>query len=124
MSTRRFSFFWVFRDNLITRGYITAFLLSSIAVVACTILLLTLGVPLRMPLWLRIPYTCLGMLAAIGACEIWFGMWSYWERFDASGVWTKRLWFLVLLFGFWFGSILYFFAVYIPQVLPRMRSQT
>jgi hypothetical protein len=41
------------------------------------------------------------------------GMWSYWLRVDRSTRKLKRLWFFVLLVGFWYGSILYFLLKYL-----------
>lgn len=116
---RRFSIYGVFRDNLATKAYMWMFLVSSLSVVAFGLAVSVLSNPLERGRWVRVIFTILGMLAAIGTFEIWLGMWVYWARFDASKAWIKRLWFVVLLFGFLAGSILYFLTVYLPQVRGR-----
>lgn len=120
-SMPRYSPFRVFRDNLVTRTYLITFLLSSLLFLVTSAMLRMSIDPLGMPLWYRIPFTVTGMLGAIGSVVIWLGMWSYWVRFDCSNAWVKRFWFLVLLIGFFFGSVLYFLFVYVPQVAARTR---
>jgi hypothetical protein len=63
-----------------------------------------------------------GAVGAIGAPAtlfLWIGMWRYWARVDASRNWAKRRWFAVMLVGFWYGSVLYCYFVYLPQVRRR-----
>jgi hypothetical protein len=67
----------------------------------------------------RLPWGILGVVGPIGLFFLWLGMWRYWVRLDSSRVWVKRIWFPVLLFGFWWGSVLYFFSIYLPQTLRR-----
>jgi hypothetical protein len=64
-----------------------------------------------------------GGVAAAGTLFIWFGMWRYWARVDSHSKWLKRLSFFVLLIGFWWGSCLYFFCGYLPEVLRRTRAE-
>jgi hypothetical protein len=117
----RYSLFRVFRDNLVTKSYLLIFLVSSVLFLL-TIAMLEVSIdPLRMPVWYRIPFTLLGMLGVVGCVALWLGMWSYWLRFDCSKAFVKRLWFLILVIGFSFGSVLYFFFVYIPQVTRRIK---
>ena len=56
------------------------------------------------------------MAGTLALFFLWLGMWRYWARLDCSTRMTKRLWFGVLLFGFWYGSCLYYFLLYRPQV--------
>jgi hypothetical protein len=66
----------------------------------------------------------LGAIGAAGAVLIYFSMWFYWARIDESSGWKKRFWFLVLLLGLWYGSCLYYFAVYRPQVTAFRNGAT
>jgi hypothetical protein len=75
----------------------------------------------RMSLWMRIVLTIFYMLATCALLFLWFGMWTYWVQLDDSKKYSKRLWFLVLLLGFWYGSCVYCYFVYLPQVIRRSR---
>ena len=64
-----------------------------------------------------------GVGGAFSVLFLWLGMWRYWARLDASsGKWIKRFWFLVMLAGFWYGSCLYCWCVYLPQVIRSGRQ--
>jgi hypothetical protein len=61
-----------------------------------------------------------GVVGVVGAFSIfflWIGMWRYWARVDASAKSAKRFWFLVMLAGFWYGSCLYCWCLYLPRVM-------
>ncbi len=115
---------WLTDDRLISRRVSTLFLLSTILVVA--------SVPLaegwvditKMSFWMRLPLTILAMFSAIAILFLWVGMWRYWIRLDDSSVWVKRVWFVILLVGFWYGSVPYYFLVYRPQVIRRAEGGT
>jgi hypothetical protein len=77
----------------------------------------------KMSFWHRLPYGLLGVFGPLGLFFLWFGMWRYWVKLDNSRRWLKRIWFLVLLFGFWWASVLYYFAVYLPQVFGRTEKE-
>ncbi len=77
----------------------------------------TNGLPFR----LRLPIGIIGMLGTVGTIHIFFGMWTYWARLDRSGKVSRRMWFVILLLGWWFASCLYYYAVYLPQVI-RVRE--
>lgn len=74
--------------------------------------------PLQNLLW-----GTLGVLGAAGMLFLWLGMWRYWSRLDSSPPLKKKLWFAVLLCGFWWGSTLYLWAVYFPQYLRAVRQR-
>jgi hypothetical protein len=110
----------LFRDDLLSsRVYASLFLMSSILVVGLTFLVQSNVDPSKLSLWIRIPWTALAVFGTLGLFFLWIGMWWYWVRLDASSGLSKRVWFVVLLAGFWYGSILYYFSVYLPQVVRR-----
>jgi succinate dehydrogenase hydrophobic anchor subunit len=55
----------------------------------------------------------LGIVGALSIFFVWMGMWRYWVRIDRSKPALKRLSFVVLLVGFWYGAILYFIYQYL-----------
>jgi len=111
-----------FRDNwLVTRQAATLFLVSTILVIALTPVLLGRVDTKEMLFWARLPWGVLGVLGPVALFFLWFGMWRYWVRIDNASKWVKRMWFLVLLIGFGWGSCLYCFLVYLPQVIRRRR---
>lgn len=67
----------------------------------------------------------LNLLAIPGILSVffvWLGMLRYWARRDASGRWSKRLWFVVLVGGIWYGGCLYCWFAYLPQVIRSERG--
>jgi hypothetical protein len=72
--------------------------------------------------WIGLPWEALGFLVPIGVLFLFFGMLRYGIRIDNSGVWTKRLWLVILLVGFWWGSIPYYYFVYLAQIIPKVQS--
>jgi membrane protease YdiL (CAAX protease family) len=55
-----------------------------------------------------------GVAGALSIFFLWGGMWRYWIRLDLSRRSAKRLSFCTLLFGIWYGAILYYLFVYFP----------
>jgi len=55
-----------------------------------------------------------GVLAAVSVFFIWGGMWRYWMICDSSSL-ARRLWFAVMVFGLWYGAIIYYALVYLPR---------
>ena len=114
----------MFKDDwLITRPAARLFLASTFLVLALTPVFLGRVVTTNMPLWMRIPWGILGVVGPFALFFLWIGMWRYWVRVDNSRVYSKRLWFLILLLGFWYGSCIYCYFVYLPQVMRASRSQ-
>jgi len=120
-------FWWVpkvFSDDwLATRLAAILFFFSTFCVLVFTPVFPNLNASL-IYLWQRILSTVLALVVTVGIFFLWIGMWRYWMRLDRSRVWVKRMWFLVLLVGFWWGSCLYYFLGYLPQVIRRARSET
>lgn len=110
---------WFKDEWLITRQAAKLFLVSTFLVIALTPLFLGVVDTTRMSFWARLPWGILWTLGPIALFFLWSGMWRYWFRIDRSGLWAKRMWFVVLLVGFWWGSCLYCFFVYLPQVFRR-----
>jgi hypothetical protein len=77
----------------------------------------------KMSFWMRLPWGLMGIVGPIGLFFLLLGMWRYWMRLDDSGPAAKRFWFFVLLVGFWYGSVLYFYSVYLPQVFRKSNSE-
>lgn len=64
-------------------------------------------------LWGNVLLGILGVVGALSVFFLWAGMWRYWLRIDVSTRASKRLWFYILLVGFWYGAILYFLLKYL-----------
>lgn len=115
---------WLRDDWLISPSTSRLFLFSAICVIALTPIIEGWLVPSRMTFWMRVPWTVLVLVGVPALFFLWLGMWRYWVRLDDSSVWAKRAWFLILLIGFWWGSFLYYFCVYLPQLFRRRREET
>ncbi len=70
-------------------------------------------------IWMQIAGGVVGVVGPIASFFLWFGMWRYWMRVDTSKPIKKLVWFVILLIGFEYGSVLYYFCVYRPQVISR-----
>jgi hypothetical protein len=78
----------------------------------------------NMSFWPRLLLTITSMIGVVAILFLWFGMWRYWMRLDRSTKWLKRASFLLLLIGFWYGSSIYYFFVYLPQVSRGRAAST
>jgi hypothetical protein len=72
----------------------------------------------------EIAVDALVVVGVIGELTLWLGMWRYWVRLDNSDSRTKKIWFVVLLFGLWFGGIVYCLAVYQRQLAISGESRS
>lgn len=52
---------------------------------------------------------------ALSIIFLWGGMWRHWAQCNTSTRAIKRLWFCVLLFGLWWGAVLYYLVAYLRQ---------
>ncbi len=122
----RFSAPWGrFRDEWLQgRQAVRMFLVAVLLVLAITPIWLRLADPARMPPVLRALYTIIAMVGTVATFFLWFGMWRYWVRLDDSPRMAKRLWFVILLFGLWWGACLYYLSVYRPQVTRAGSRET
>jgi hypothetical protein len=112
-----------FKDDwIVTRQAAGLFLLSTILVIASAPIFEGHVDIEKMSLWARLPLTTLVIAGIVAIFFLWIGMWRYWVRIDESKAWMKKLSFVVLLLGFWYGSCVYCLAVYLPQVLRKERG--
>ena len=112
-----FGFYNRFKDDwLVSRRAVKLFLLATIFVVATIPIFFGLMDPTKLPVWTGLPVSIEGLLGAISIFFLWIGMWRYWIRLDNSSKPAKLVSFLLLLFGMFYGSVLYYFFVYRPQV--------
>jgi hypothetical protein len=73
----------------------------------------------KMSFWPRLPWGILGVLSPVGSFFLWISMWRYWLRLDDSSVWMKRASFVALLIALWYGAVVYYLCVYLPQLAQR-----
>lgn len=114
---------WFKDEWLVKRSAAKLFFASALLVLTLIPLFFGKVDTSRMSFWARLPWGILWTLAPIAVFFLWAGMWRYWVRIDNASRWTKRIWFVVLLIGFWWGSCLYCFFVYLPQVFRRTRVE-
>lgn len=65
----------------------------------------------------------MGAAIAIGAFSLLGGMWFFWVKCDVSPRWQRVVWFFILLFGFFYGAVLYYFIVYLPEVRKVLTTE-
>lgn len=112
---------WFSDAWLRTRQAARLFFIATLLVAAVTPQLFGWVKPLSMPIWVRILWSILVIVGTLALFFLWFGMWRYWVRLDRSTRVVKRLWFVALLFGFWYGSCFYYYFSYRPQVLRHQK---
>jgi hypothetical protein len=119
------------RNWLVTGTGPTAMLVSAIAILAITVYLYGLMAMHIDAQRFRLasPYfqnatDIFGMVGAAGGVLLYYSMWFYWAWIDESKTSSKRVWFFLLLLGLWYGSCVYYFFVYRPQVNARRREAT
>jgi hypothetical protein len=115
-----FAFLDSFRDDwIVSRQAARLFLVSVPFILALTPFLFGWVNFTRMTIWMQIAGGVVGVTGPIASFFLWLGMWRYWMRLDRSKALRKRMWFVILLIGFEYGSVLYYFCVYRPQVISR-----
>lgn len=65
-----------------------------------------------------------GALGALGVFFLWGGMWRYWLRCDTSGRTVRKLTFVLLSAGLWYGAIVYYLLVYLRGVRRQTNRST
>jgi hypothetical protein len=117
-------FSWFSDDWIVSPVARRLFLVSTLLVVAITPFFLGYVDISRMSFWERFPWGILFLVGPLGMFFLWLGMWRYWVRIDDSPPRQKRLWFIILLVGFWWGSCVYFYCVYLRQQSTSQEVQT
>ncbi|HEV2135209.1 MAG TPA: hypothetical protein VGR47_13325 [Terracidiphilus sp.] len=90
------------------------FAFSSLAIIACTWLCATGKVPPNPTTLANVAYGILGASGALGVFFLWGGMWRYWMLGRPANRILRRLCFLLLVAGVWYGAVLYYSVVYLP----------
>lgn len=111
------SFIWRFISDewLVSRRAAWLFAFFSTAVAGMTVALNSSVIPHRgAPA--AASWALGGVLAGFGIFFVWGGMWRYWIARDPSPRRARRVWFLILFVGIWYGAILYYLAVYLPTI--------
>jgi hypothetical protein len=109
-----FNFFWdrVSASWLMSRNAARLFGASAMVLTVATILLLSDvqqgSGPLSSLFW-----AIVGVSASLGAFFLWTGMLRFWRLWDTSSRAARRVWFVVLLIGVFYGAILYYALVYL-----------
>jgi hypothetical protein len=106
---------------LVTKTACALFGASAVLVVVLTagLSLLQGDMPGLLP---NIFWGTIGVLGTAGAFFLWTGMWRYWMRIDSSRRAMRRIWFVLLVVGIWFGAILYYLLVYLPAVRRNLNA--
>jgi hypothetical protein len=65
-----------------------------------------------------------GVLSVASIVFLWGGMWSYWLKCDDSKRILRKITFVFLLLGFWYGAIVYYLVVYLPAVRREIHIST
>ena len=111
------------RDDWLISPLISKLFFGSALCVVLFTLEYFVGDTSKSPHWQNVLWEVLSVIESFGIFFIWLGMWRYWARLDDSKPYLKRLWFVVLLVGFWWASVLYYFSVYLPQMIRRRRAE-
>jgi len=115
---------WYTDEWLVSRQAARLFFVAIAFVIAVLpVFLGSIGDPAKMSFPPRLAWAIVGMVAPISIAFLWLGMWRYWVRLDNSGVLAKRIWFVILLFGLCYGSCLYYFFIYRPQVARKETTE-
>lgn len=101
---------------LVSKSAAAAFAVSAVVILGMTVAIVTTE-PQSVGLVVQFFLGIGGVLAAISVFFLWGGMWHYWGKCDPSSLAARRAWFFALVFGLWYGAVLYYLIVYLPKVL-------
>jgi hypothetical protein len=93
--------------------------LALIVLIALTPLFDTITANIVTRIGFQIISACVGVVGTIAGMVLFVGMLAYLFLLDRSSPW-KIAWLIVFLFTAWFGSSIYFFAVYRKQVVSQI----
>jgi hypothetical protein len=113
-----FGFYNWFKDDwLVSRRAVKLFLVAALFVLGTIPIFLGKIDPAKLAFWMNFPLGIGGILGPISVFFLWIGMWRYWIRLDNSSKLAKQVSFFLLLFGMFYGSVIYYFLVYRSQVM-------
>jgi hypothetical protein len=118
------SFIWrrISHEWLVSKAASAWFAISSAMIAVMTIVLFS-NVQIRdISFVSRFSWGIAGVLTAVSIFFLWGGMWRYWITSDSSGRIGRRLWFVVLLAGIWYGAIIYYILVFLPTTREGARK--
>jgi hypothetical protein len=78
---------------------------------------------------IQLGFALVGVLLTAAYAFVLLGMFRFWTAYDRSSPMTRKIWFVIMIAGFFvgisLGTALYCLAVYLPQVLknPTRQSQ-
>jgi hypothetical protein len=103
------------------------FAASALIIVAMTVIMFDSSITFEGEgLLVKILAGIFGILAPAGLFLLWDGMRQYWLRCDQSSNAMHKASFWLMLFGLWYGALVYYALVYLPRTLRegRKTSQT
>lgn len=111
----------VSNDWLVGRTASRLFAASSVIALATTPFSLGLTKIPQVPTlsWTNLFLAIAGVVGSLSIIFLWTGMWRYWTQCDASSRAVRRIWFFVLLFGLWYGAVLYYLVRYLRRGSQR-----
>jgi hypothetical protein len=113
-----FGFYNWFKDDwLVSRRAVKLFFVAALFVLGTIPIFLGKIDPAKLAFWMRFPLGIEGIMGPISIFFVWIGMWRYWIRLDNSSKLAKQVSFFILLFGMFYGSVIYYFSVYRSQVM-------
>jgi hypothetical protein len=117
------SVFWkrIGDEWLKSRTACMLFAIASALIIVLSLAIAMLGIPSETEVSpiSRFAWGLGGCLGPVSVFFLWSGMWKYWKDCDPSSRFVRRGAFLLLLVGVWYGAILYFLLIYLPNVTKR-----
>lgn len=98
------------------------FALSAAIIIGMT-LMLVLAPPANPGALGRVIWGTGGVLFALSMFFLWSGMWRFWTKFDESSRWIRRVSFILLVVGIWYGAVVYYLLVYLPATSKQKQFQ-
>jgi hypothetical protein len=109
-----FNFFWSkLRDDWVLSAAASRLFAASAAIIVVMTALLVADVARTTDALGQVLWSVLGVLLGFSIFFLWSGMLRFWGRFDPSSRWPRRIWLGLMIAGFWYGSVLYYLAVYL-----------
>ena len=107
---------WVTKECLTSRAARILFAASAVTIIAATALYFDSAVTFeREGLVSQASYAVVGILIPAGVFLLWDGMRQYWLRCDPSPEAIHKRYFWIMLFGLWYGALIYYGLVYLPN---------